>query len=296
MYEQLTDRVGVMTGGVNIGVIRTESGTAILVDTGANEGNARKMLRHVREELSADVEAILSTHGHADHFGGHAFVVKRTEAAVYASRFEAAVLEHPELQPIFLFGGAAPPEVLRQRFVFAAPVQVDAHVDAGPLEVGGVPIEVVSLPGHSPGQVGYLVDGVFFCADVVFPQSAIDKYRIPYLFDLTGHLASLDLALQVAATAVVPGHGVVERSIGELVELNRAVADETLDVIRRSLTEPLALEPLARRLFERMDVPMTRHVSYYLLRPTIGAYLTHLESLGEIEHVMDGRMAKWRLA
>jgi hypothetical protein len=38
---------------------------------------------------------------------------------------------------------------------------------------------------------------------------------------------------------------------------------------------------------------MASHISYYLLRPTIGAYLTHLENLGEVEHVMAGRVAKW---
>ena len=296
MYEQLTDRVGVFTGGVNVGVIRSGAEALILVDTGANESNARKLLRHVREELGAEVDAILTTHGHADHFGGHAFVAKRTDAAVYASRFEDAVLEHPELQPIFLFGGAAPPEALRQRFVLADAVQVDARIDPGSIEVEGVTLEVIGLPGHSPNQVGYLVDGVFFCADVVFPQAAIDKYRIPYLFDLTQHLASMDAAKGIEATAIVPGHGPVETTIDALVDRNLAVVEETLETIRRSLTEPLTLEQLAEIVFERMHVPMTGHVSYYLLRPTIGAYLTHLESLGEVQHVMDGRAARWRLA
>ncbi len=295
MLEQLTDRVGVFTGGVNVGIIRSgDPGGVILVDTGANEGNARKVLRFVREEMDATVEAILTTHAHADHFGGHAFVTRRTDAAVYASSVEASVLRNPELQPIFLYGGAAPPAALRERFVLAQPSPVDAIVEPGRIEVSGVDVDVVPLKGHSPNQVGYLVDGVFFCADVVFPDAAIEKYRIPYLFDLGNHIASMSAALEIECDHVVPGHGPVEHGIAELVERNRAIVEETLDVIRLSLTEPLSLEQLAEVVFERMDVPMLGHISYYLLRPTIGAYLSYLEGAGETEHIMDGKVAKWR--
>lgn len=294
MLERLTDRVSVYTGGVNVGVIETDDGGAILVDTGSNESNARKMLREVRDDRGVRVDAILTTHAHADHFGGNAFVVKRTDATVYAPPFEAAVIRHPELQPIFLYGGAAPPEALRQRFILAEPSPVNVEIGPGPTEVLGVPVEIVPLGGHSPNQAGCVVDGVFFCADVVFPEAAIDKYRIPYLFDLTQHLAAMTAALDVDATHVVPGHGPIETSIGELVRMNRVIVDETLDCIRRSLTEPLTLEQVAEIVFERMGVPMAGHISYYLLRPTIAAYLTHLEGLGEVEHVMAGRVAKWR--
>ena len=294
MYEQLTERVGVYTGGVNVGVIRGGSQGAILVDTGANESNARKVLRFVRDELKLDVDAILTTHAHADHFGGHAFVVKRTDAAVYAPAFDASFLLHPELQPIFLFGGASPPAALLERFVLAQPSPVDALVEPGPLEVGQVEIDVVSLKGHSPNQVGYLIDGVFFCADVIFPQAAIEKYRIPYLFDLGEHFASLRRSADVEATYVVPGHGPIERSLREPLLLNRVIADETLECIVQVLAEPVALERIAEHVFERMDVPMTGHVSYYLLRPTIAAYLTYLEQQGAVEHLMDGKVARWR--
>lgn len=296
MYEELTDRVGVFTGGVNVGVIRSPTGGVILVDTGANEGNARKVLKLVREELDADVLAILTTHAHADHFGGHAFVVKRTDAAVYVPPFDASFLLHPELQPIFLFGGAAPPAALRERFILAQPSPVDALVDPGPLEVADVPIEVMSLRGHSPNQVGYIVDGVFFCADVVFPAAAIGKYRIPYLFDLGEHLASMERALTVDADRFVPGHGPIEQSLDEAVARNRAIVDETLNVIRHSLSEPRTLEQVAESVFERMEVPMAGHASYYLLRPTIGAYLTYLEAQGEVGHDVHGKVATWRRA
>lgn len=296
VFERLTDQVGVFTGGVNVGVIQSPTAGVILVDTGANESNARKVLRFVRETLNREVEAILTTHAHADHVGGHAFIVKRTDAAVYAPPFDASFLLHPELQPIFLFGGSSPPAALRERFVLAQKSPVDALVEPGRIEVGEVEIEVIGLKGHSPNQVGYLVDGVFFCADVVFPREAIEKYRIPYLFDLREHISAMDRAEAVTSDAFVPGHGPIEQSLDDVLVLNRAIVEETLACIRRSLTEPLALEQIAEIVFARMDVPIPAHVSYYLLRPTIGAYLTYLEHESEIVHVMDGNVAKWQPA
>ncbi|MBA2290779.1 MAG: MBL fold metallo-hydrolase [Chloroflexia bacterium] len=294
MYQQLTDRVGVFGGGVNVGVIRASDSHAVLVDTGANEGNARKLLRHVREELGLGVAAILTTHAHADHFGGHEFMVRRTDAAVYASPIEATILQHPELQPSLLFGGAAPPAALRERFILARPSPVHVVMDAGVVHVVDVEVDIVSLPGHSPNQVGYLVEGVFFCGDVIFPAAAIEKFRIPYLFDLDSHLASMELAARTIADWIVPGHGPVERDLAAVHALNVTIVEETTDAILNQLVEPAPLETVASEVFDAMDVPMQSHVSYYLLRPTIAAYLTSLEARGAVEHLMLNRQAYWR--
>ncbi|MDQ3780536.1 MAG: MBL fold metallo-hydrolase, partial [Chloroflexota bacterium] len=92
MIIELGPRVAVIPGGVNIGVLRGDGDRLILVDTGLNETNGRKVLRAARDEVGGEVVAILTTHAHADHFGANAAVVKRTGARVYAPAFDEAAL------------------------------------------------------------------------------------------------------------------------------------------------------------------------------------------------------------
>ena len=283
MYEVLTDRVGFVPGGVNIGVIRIDDRQVLLVDTGLNDSTARKVLRWIKESIDSEVVGVLTTHGHADHFGAHAFVVKRTGARIYAPEHDAAVIRNPLLQPIFLFGGADPMDSLRTRFLLAEASPVDEILQPGVQTVMGADIEIVSLPGHSMNQVGILVDGVFFCADVVFPQAAIDKYRIPYLYGLTDHLASLEHARTVACSVVIPGHGPVESGFEEPYQRNRKVIDRVLETVIDVLDAPKSGDDVAASVFRRLDVPINDHGGYFLLRPTISAYLAHLHRSGEVD-------------
>ena len=125
----LADRVWVLPGGVNIGVLANDDGQIVLVDTGLNESSAKKALKAVREELGSEVVAVLTTHAHADHFGGNATIVKRTGAVVHAPKFDEAFLRYPLLQPASLFGGADPLDTLRGNFLLAeaSPVDVDCR-------------------------------------------------------------------------------------------------------------------------------------------------------------------------
>lgn len=175
MYQAITERVGFVPGGTNVGVVRIDARHVMIVDSGLNDTTARRVLRAVKDELDSDVVAIVSSHGHADHFGAHAFVKKRTGAAVHAPELEACIIEHPELQPALLYGGADPLDDLKNRFLQAEPCSVDAIIDPHAGDLLGVSVQVIPLPGHSLNQQGFLVDGVFFCADAVFPEAAIEN-------------------------------------------------------------------------------------------------------------------------
>jgi glyoxylase-like metal-dependent hydrolase (beta-lactamase superfamily II) len=145
-------------------------------------------------------------------------------------------------------------------------------------------------------QVGILVDGVFFCADVVFPAAAIEKYRIPYLYGLTDHLKALEHGREVACLAVIPGHGPREESFEPPYRRNREVIDRVLETILESLGEPITGDTVAAIAFRTLDVPIHDHAGYYLLRPTISAYLAHLHRLRAVELQIEDGTALWRRA
>lgn len=293
---ELTSRVAVVPGGVNIGVLRGDAGRCVLVDAGLHETAAKKAIKAVREELGGEVAAVLTTHGHADHFGGNATVVKRTGATVYAPAIDEAVLRYPILQPSLLFAGAEPPPTMRGNFLLAEASPVDQVVSGDRVEIEGIDVAVVPLRGHSPGQLGYVVDGVFFCADVVLPESVLDKYKIPYLYSLTEHLASLERCGEVTSQAVVPGHGPVLDDIGAVRDTNRSLA---LDVVERLLAfagEWSAAEELLTRLLNHYGAATADAPGFYLLQPTVYAFLSHLQREGRVAHEVRQGRSLWRSA
>lgn len=290
MILELGPRVAVVPGGVNVGVLRGDGDRLVLVDTGINETNGKKALKAAREEVGGEVAAILTTHAHADHFGANAAVVKRTGARVYAPRFDEAILRYPLLQPASLFGGADPLDALRSPFLLAHPSPVDEVIGPGPLTVEGIDVEVVPLAGHSPGQVGYLVDGVFFCADVVLPAAVIEKYKIPYLFSVTDHLAALERTRTTPCTAAVPGHGPIVDDLEELVGLNRGLVEAVAERVVALTGAPDTAEGVLAGLLARFGAAVADAAGFYLLQPTAFAYLSHLERTGRVrQEVREGR-------
>jgi glyoxylase-like metal-dependent hydrolase (beta-lactamase superfamily II) len=288
----LADRVWVLPGGVNIGVLANSDGQIVLVDTGLNESSAKKALKAVREELGSEVVAVLTTHAHADHFGGNATIVKRTGAVIHAPKFDEAFLRYPLLQPASLFGGADPLDTLRGNFLLAEASPVDAIVEPGEHEIAGIRLEAVALYGHSPGQLGYLAGDVFFCADVVLPATVLDKYRIPYLFSLTEHLAALERARSAPHRVAVAGHGPIleDGQLGEVIDLNAALARRIAEAILELTVTPRSAEAILEGILQRFDAPVADGPSFYLLQPTVFAFLSHLHRTGEIGHeIRDGR-------
>ncbi|HET9660621.1 MAG TPA: MBL fold metallo-hydrolase [Thermomicrobiales bacterium] len=288
----LTEQVGYIPGAVNIGVIRANGDRFILVDTGLNDTSGKKAVKAI-QELGGTVAAIVTTHAHADHFGANATVVKRTGARVYAPAIDEAVIRYPILQPSLLYAGADPPSTLRGRFLLADASPVDEVFDGEALDVEGMRLQVITLAGHSPNQKGILVDGVFFSADVALPESVLQKYRIPYLYAVGDHLTAIETAKGVVADWTVPGHGVIGPSIGDVLDLNRTLVVEVADRVQEFARTPSTANDLMARVLESYGAPVADHASYFLLHPTIFAFLSYLHGQGALESAVERYQTLW---
>ena len=292
-YERLTDWVGWIPGGVNTGVIRLDDRRVAVIDPGLNETSGKRVIKTVREELDAEIVAIVTTHAHADHFGANAAVVKRTGAAVYAPAIDEFILRFPILQPAMLFGGSDPLDALKTGFLLADASPVDHIVDVPAFPLEGIEIGVIPLWGHSARQVGYLIEGVLFSADVLLPETALAKYPIPYVFSLTDHQASLDSLSSLSFDVAIPGHGSAMTDVSERRQANQDAIDRLADAILDVARDPSEQSAILASVAARLGAAIVDAPGFYLVQPTIGAFLSHLERIGQLQHEIKDLRSFW---
>lgn len=286
--ERLTERVSYVPNPVNIGVVHAEN-SSVLIDSGIDESVPRKVSRL----LEKPPLYLINTHSHADHCGGNAFLKKRFSTRVLASELEKEIIEHTVLEPFYLYG-AFPPEELRNKFLMAKPSKVDETLKEGPLILDGVELEIVSLSGHSPGQIGVAVNGVLFCADSVFSEESIKKHKIFVVYTVEKFLETLDFLEKANYNYYVPSHGKVVQDIKELVELNRKTVESVINTILDILKVPAKTEELMKSLFDRFEITLENLTQYVLYRSTVQAYLSFLLDKKEVEREFRENTLLWR--
>lgn len=282
--KALTDRVQLFAGPVNIGLVLLADDRVALIDSGLD----RRQARHVLEIL-ADyryrLDTILVTHAHADHTGGCAFLQEATGCRILASRREAPAIDNPLIQAIVLFGGAPLPELVNP-FLVADPARATA-IDEPTLHLDDLTIEVLDLPGHSIGQIGFLVDGVAFVGDALFPEPVIKRNRLLYVFDPIEHLASLQRLEAVPASVFVGGHFPAVTDRHSLLTANRKHVEQLFQFVRSLLTGPQTFERILKELLGRFQLRKSGW-EYFLYRSTLNGYLSALKRRGEADcRIMD---------
>ena len=292
-YIEVTENVGYIPGAVNMGVVRNGE-EAVLIDTGLDKDNGRKTLR-LLEELGLRLKAIINTHSHADHFGGNAYLTRNTEAQVYASNIESGIIQNPLLEPIYLFHGANPIRNLHNKFVLAKPSPVNSIIEPGKISIIGLELEIIALPGHSYNQIGVKLDNVLFCADTVFSERVIDKYRIPVVQDVGKRLKTLETLGGMECKLFVPAHTKPTEDIKPLVDKNLETTNSIIDDIKKILKEPKTTDQVQSELGKQYGLDIGVVQQYYLIHMTIMAYLGYLYDTKQTEIKMEDNLLYWSI-
>lgn len=276
-------------GAVNTGVIVNGS-DCLVIDTGLDL-QAGKQLWRCLQNSGLIPKAVINTHSHADHFGGNAVFREQAGSQIYASQLEKAVIENPYLEPFYLFS-AAPVKELATRFLMAPASPVDGVLQPGPVTLDGISLEILPLPGHSPGQIGVVSgDKACFTADAYFGEAILAKYGMPYCADVSSSLDTLHDLLQSKYAYYIPCHGEPTDNPTEEILKNVAVIEETLALILTILQQgPRTREEVLAAVLTAGNRKLDA-VQYVLNHGAITACLSHLHKTGQVEyHFTNGKM------
>jgi glyoxylase-like metal-dependent hydrolase (beta-lactamase superfamily II) len=207
-----------------------------------------------------DLKYLILTHFHYDHCGNAKMIKERYGAQVVCHPHDRPIIEDPffvlKREMISRFGiepedaledfnlapgeslGLSDPAMVERYWNF--PVEVDLEAEHGEiLDVGGLKLEVIHLPGHCPGQIGIWNPhtGTLYSADVMHYPTPLGPYPIG---DAKAHSASIQKCLDKKPQLLLEGHGLSayseassRRRLLHMQEQQKNTRDRILQVLRR---------------------------------------------------------------
>jgi glyoxylase-like metal-dependent hydrolase (beta-lactamase superfamily II) len=240
-----------------------------------------------------DLEAILITHGHADHFAWASTLRKRTHALVVAPKDDVFLIENPELNARGMFSWARPPVEMTTKFFLGEPCKVDRYTEEYPFEGDIAPLP---LSGHTMGHTGYLCGGVLFAGDALYSKAIWERHKLPYSIDVELTRRSLNTIKETAFDWLVPSHGMVmtkDESVGQIaLHLERLAQIDQM--ILRLLEHARSTEDLIYDVLKELDV-QDNLAQYWLSVTTIKGHLSGLVSTYKVAYDITDHRVYWKL-
>ncbi|MEA1959784.1 MAG: MBL fold metallo-hydrolase [Bacillota bacterium] len=268
----------------NIGVFQFKDKYTLLIDSGDNKQQARKI-----DELVQDrglmIKHIANTHSHSDHAGGNLYFQEHYPGClIYASAEEQFFIENGTFFSTYLYG-ASPIKELSRHFLKAHGNIIHSTLEPGTSRINDEKFEVISLPGHALGSIALGTrDRVCYLGDALFSEEIIEKYSMPFLFDIEAQLRSYDRIAELDYDFFVLSHAAKIYSQAEIIDLiniNRANVKHYLGLSLELMAQPKTREELLEELSILKDLHFDFKEYYFSLSTTgaIIAYLYHREQL-----------------
>lgn len=288
-YISIEENIGLINGFINVGVIRVEE-EIILIDSGLEE--EVQELSQILLNKNLRPALIINTHAHRDHCGGNNYIQKKYNVDILTSYKESIFIENPCLEAFCFYSGAKP--LLEMKSVH--PSQVTGLLHPGEKkEIKGVELFFPDLAGHSPGQIGVAIGDILFCGDAFFSDYVLERYKLPFLTDLDGFMATLEYLKGSDYRIYVPAHGKPVMEIEGLVDLHIDKFKKIEEDILTLLEEEKSIEELLQDLFSLYKINISGPEQYFQLKTTVMAYLSSLCNRKLIRTGLKGNILSWKV-
>ena len=133
--------------GTAVFLIKTRKGN-VLIDSSYSTKTKSVLLPALKQiHVSPEsIKYVLLTHGHADHFGGAAYLQDHFHTRIAASQADWDLMAHP-----------APPPPNADSWMSTAPPRQDVVLgDGAEISLGDAVFKAFLIPGHTPGALGFV--------------------------------------------------------------------------------------------------------------------------------------------
>ena len=174
-------------------VADVDTRNSLIVDPGSEPEKIRKFI----DEEGLNPIAIVNTHGHFDHVGAVACLMKIYRIPFYLSEEDAMLLKQANIYKI----------LFEAKEAIAIPqITTSIGVEERKISVGPFEIIVIATPGHTKGSVCLIIEDEMFSGDTIF-SNQLGRTDLPggsaeCLLKSADVLRDLDGSINVW-----PGHG-----------------------------------------------------------------------------------------
>jgi glyoxylase-like metal-dependent hydrolase (beta-lactamase superfamily II) len=198
-----------------------------------------------------------------------------TGCRIYATRAEKAFIESPQLEGGFLWGGFTV-KALKNKFFEAKPSTVTDILDED--QMTAEDIHVVGLPGHFFQMAGFITaDKVAYLGDAMVGDQILEKYKIPYIYDVEQYKETIEKIKCIDADYFVLSHGGVEEEITRLADRNLEKVYEVEEIILEAASEKRTFEGILQKTCGKLGVCL-EIAQYALIGNTVRSFLSYLSN------------------